>query len=376
MKPEKFEYTTMAQRYTARYPLLTYLSIQVNFWIIANVLLALVISLYSRISSLIYGIHVMMELKSMLVMAVIAGIFYGVSYGLLAHYLERRFFRNLTLGKVILLKTLGSVVLLILLLLLLRHLFWNFYIDLASEKGTNLSNEIWDNVFYLLLVYYFFMAVLISYINQVNKKYGPGVLIPLLLGRYRHPREEDRIFMFMDLKSSTTYAEKLGHLKYSSFIRDYFDDINQLLLPFRAQVYQYVGDEIVVMWSEKEGLINNFCLMFFFACQQQFKTRADYYLNKYGIVPEFKAGLHSGRVSAVEIGEIKKDIAYHGDTINTTARIQSICNEHNKSFLISNYLLSKIELDPNIKIENIGNILLRGKSEKIEIASIEYIKNH
>lgn len=92
------------------------------------------------------------------------------------------------------------------------------------------------------------MSLIINFINQVNKKYGPGVLLPLPLGRYRTPREETRIFMFMDLKSSTATAEKLGHLRYSSFIRDCFSDINEVLFPFRAQVYQYVGDEIVVTW--------------------------------------------------------------------------------------------------------------------------------
>ena len=107
------------------------------------------------------------------------------------------------------------------------------------------------------------MTLVISFINQVNKKYGPGVLVPLLLGKYRNPQEEERIFMFMDLKSSTTVAEELGHLKYSSFIRDCFMDINQVLLPFNAQVYQYVGDEIVVTWTVSDGLKDIFLYQVF-----------------------------------------------------------------------------------------------------------------
>ncbi len=42
-----------------------------------------------------------------------------------------------------------------------------------------------------------------------------------------------------------------------------------------------------------------------------------------------------GKVTAVEIGDIKRDIAYHVDTLNTAARIQSVCNEYNKDFLVS-----------------------------------------
>ncbi|MBC3792862.1 hypothetical protein FH603_3376 [Spirosoma sp. LMG 31447] len=38
--------------------------------------------------------------------------------------------------------------------------------------------------------------------------------------------------------TSTSTAEQLGHIRYSSFIRDCFADINEVLFPFGAQVYQ------------------------------------------------------------------------------------------------------------------------------------------
>ena len=73
----------------------------------------------------------------------------------------------------------------------------------------------------------------------------------------------------------------------------------------------------------------------------------------------------------MEIGEIKKDIAYHGDTLNTSARIQSLCNEYKTSFLVSEYLLSKIRLDQSWKTEALGMILLRGKIEKVGLVSVD-----
>ena len=224
----------------------------------------------------------------------------------------------------------------------------------------------------LLLIYYFFMTLLISFINQINKKYGPGVLIPLLLGKYRTPKEEERIFMFMDLKSSTATAEKLGHLTYSAFIRDCFSDINAVVYPFRAQVYQYVGDEIVVTWPEHEGLKQHACIRFYFACQNQFIIRAEYYRTTYDLLPDFKASLHTGPVTAVEIGEVKRDIAYHGDTVNTAARIQSVCNEYGKSFLASQYLIDRIGELHYLKTEPLGLVQLKGKAEKIRLVSIDW----
>ena len=369
----QFEYTTLAHRYTARFPVLTYVGIQVNFWIIANILLALLTNLQSQIFSQTYHVKVVEQFGSTLMIAVILGVLYGVILGLTGYYSDKKFFRNQSLGKVIVFKTLTSLGVLMLTLVLLRYVFFDPLISPPFNiVGLTLNKESWRLLFFLLVIYYFFMTLVISFINQVNKKYGPGILIPLLLGRYRNPKEEDRIFMFMDLKSSTTTAEQLGHLKYSAFIRDCFSDINEVLYPFCAQVYQYVGDEIVVTWPEKEGIRNHFCIEFYFACKRQFQDRAGYYKTNYGFLPDFKAGAHTGTVTTVEIGEYKRDLAYHGDTLNTASRIQGVCNEYNKSFLVSKLLLDKAGTHPNMKTQDLGMILLKGKTAKVGLVSVDW----
>jgi adenylate cyclase len=370
---DRFEYTTLAHRYTARFPVLTYVGTQMNFWIIANILLVTVFFLYSQMVSEAFKVPVGGPFGPMLLIAIMFGVVYGICLGLTGYYLDA-FFKTRAVGGIILCKAILSVFLLAMLLLLLRYVLFDLLIAPSMYlPGVELNDRSWNYLFWLMLIYYFFMTLMISFINQVNKKYGPGVLVPLLLGRYRHPKEEERIFMFMDLKSSTSTAEKLGHLKYSAFIRDCFMDINEVLYPFRAQVYQYVGDEIVVMWPAAEGLRERFCLRFYFACKKQFESRAEYYRTSYGLLPGFKAGLHMGKVTAVEIGEIKKDIAYHGDTLNTTARIQSVCNDYQKDFLVSEHLVEKIGLDEGMKKEHLGMVLLKGKSEEVGIVSVEWI---
>jgi adenylate cyclase len=368
---QRFEYTTIAQGFTARFPGLAYVATQASYWTIANLLLVAVVNLLSKIIAVQFKLPIFAGLSSLMVVAVVLGISYGVSIGLPDYYLDRNFFRRLSLWKVILIKAVGSLALLFVLLFLLRFVLFDILIGPALNiRSVMLSEEAWKHTFHLLLIYYFFMTLIINFVNQVNKKFGPGVLAPLLLGKYRNPKEEERIFMFMDLKSSTTIAEQLGHLKYSAFIRDCFADINEVLFPFRAQVYQYVGDEIVVTWPMHEGLKNHLCIRFYFACKEQFHNRTKYYIKNYGLLPEFKAGVHMGKVTAVEIGEIKKDIAYHGDTMNTSARIQSVCNEYNSNFLASEYLVNQLELNHSMKTEALGMILLRGKSEKIAIVSV------
>ena len=366
---KKIDYTATAQRFSARFPFLTYLSIQINFWVMANALLAIIMHLQTLSIGDTFHLTKISRLPPVLLVCIALGILYGISLGSADYYFDRKL-RKQSLGRILLFKTFLSVSVLVLLFVLLRFVLFDLF--LAPQMVSSLSPKAWGYIFYILLIYYFFMTVLINFINQVNKKYGPGVLVPLLLGKYSVPKEEERIFMFMDLKSSTSIAEKLGHIKYSEFIRDSFMDINRELLPFRAEVYQYVGDEIVVTWRVPDGLKDFSCIRFFFASEKHFSERAEYYTKNYGCLPHFKAGLHMGKVTVVEIGDIKRDIAYHGDTLNTTARIQSVCNEYNKKFLVSEYLLEKIDANRRLKTEALGMIQLRGKTSSIGIASLDY----
>ncbi|WP_228249474.1 hypothetical protein [Zunongwangia profunda] len=98
----------------------------------------------------------------------------------------------------------------------------------------------------IILTYTLFMIFIVSFINEMVSKNSPGFTMPLILGKYRFPREENRLFIFLDLKGSTHLAEELGHLKYSSFIQESIMEVNQVAKKFKAHIYQYVGDEIVI----------------------------------------------------------------------------------------------------------------------------------
>ncbi|MEO6722381.1 MAG: adenylate/guanylate cyclase domain-containing protein [Ferruginibacter sp.] len=307
--------------------------------------------------------------------ALFFGLSNGIASGLTDQLFERRFFYDRSLAIIIIGKALMSFIVFVVLISFVRAAAYRYLQENFIEAGNVAETEKpWEHFFQLLLLFNIITGLIISFINQVNKKYGPGILIPLMMGKYRKPKEEDRIFLFMDLKSSTSIAEALGHLKYSAFIRDSFMDINSVLSTYNAQVYQYVGDEIVITWPIWKGVLPLYCIQFFFACEAKFNDRSKHYLNQYGQVPQFKAGLHMGKVTAVEVGDIKRDIAYHGDTLNTAARIQSICNEHNKYFLASKHVLENSEVEKYYHTESLGMIALKGKKQPIEIASITGIK--
>ena len=108
--------------------------------------------------------------------------------------------------------------------------------------------------------------------------------------------------MFMDLKDSTKITEKLGHKTYSQFIRQCFHDLTDIILKYRAEVYQYVGDEVVLTWFEDRGIKNFSCLKTFYEFQRVLNQKRSFYLKTFKTCPEFRAGLDYGLVTVSEIG--------------------------------------------------------------------------
>lgn len=222
----------------------------------------------------------------------------------------------------------------------------------------------------VLIIYTGCISIIFNLIRQMNRMYGPGILYKLIIGKYHHPQEEERIFMFLDLKSSTTYAERLGHVLYSELIQDCFLDLTHAIEKHAVEVYQYVGDEAVLTWRMEEGLKDANCIKTFFTFDETIQKRANYYFNKYDLVPAFKAGVNLGLVMVAEVGVIKKEIAYHSDVLNTAARIQGRCNEFDKQILITEALKEKLTGEASLVTEHVGDLSLKGKKEIISIFSV------
>lgn len=222
--------------------------------------------------------------------------------------------------------------------------------------------------------YSIFVASVMSTIRQLNLLLGKGKLWRLLRGDFYNPRVENRVFMFIDLKGSTKIAEQLGHLKYSQFLQDCFKDLS-VVGRFDAEIYQYVGDEVVLSWRVRPNMDYSRCLDAYWAFEDQLISRTDYYGDKYGIQPEFKAGLHLGEVTTAEVGDLKREIAHHGDTINVTSRIQEKCNEFDSSLLISEDFMNRIYVNGKFKADFKAEEKLRGREESIKLFSLERTKH-
>lgn len=307
-----------------------------------------------------------LKIGNLLILFGLSGLLIGIIFANIEFLFEKYSSKRLSIGLRILVKTLLYLLAMVAVSSFAKNLASKKYdVDFEVSRGL-----LQDKTFQAILIYVFLVSLVFSFIKIANDKFGRGVFIKMLLGRYKKPQEEKRIFMFLDLKSSTTIAEQLGHFKYSQLIQDCFYDLNEIVPKYSAEIYQYVGDEAVLSWPYKKGLANNNCVKMYFEFAAALTKKAAYYNNKYGLTPIFKAGLHGGTLMVAEVGVVKKELAFHGDVINTSARIQAECNTYQVPILISEQLKDDLSTAA-FTAKHMGNVLLKGKEAKVNIYTIQ-----
>jgi len=93
---------------------------------------------------------------------------------------------------------------------------------------------------------------------------APRTLGHLGFGRYHQPHLEDRFFLFVDIRGSTTLAERIGPIAVHRFLAAVFGVASDPIADHGGEIYQYGG----------------------------------------------------------EIGDSKREIVFHGDVMNTAARLE------------------------------------------------------
>jgi adenylate cyclase len=189
-------------------------------------------------------------------------------------------------------------------------------------------------------------------------------------GRYVQPRREQRAFLLIDLKDSTGTAERLGPLRFHELLNDFFRDIADAALECGAEIHKYVGDEAILTWSGADALGDGECLACPFVAQDFIEASRPRYLARFGGVPAFRAASHFGEIVTGEIGEVRREIAYVGDTLNVAARLLEAAKELGRDVLVSTDLLEHAALPPELKAEKLPTLAVRGRTAPLGIAAL------
>jgi adenylate cyclase len=222
-----------------------------------------------------------------------------------------------------------------------------------------------------IVVLAFVPSVLFGAVFELTRLIGGRVLLNIVLGRYRYPTREERVLMFLDLAGSTSLAEALGEVRMQELLTRFFFDIDEPIVAYAGEVHAYVGDEVIVTWPLTAQVTGGRCFECFFAIEDRIAEMADSYQLEFGSVPRFRAALHAGPVVISECGNSRRQIAYFGDTLNVTQRLQEHCKSVGRSLLVSSDLLSRVRPGFDLQIEALGRAKLRGRSTAVEVFAIE-----
>ena len=219
------------------------------------------------------------------------------------------------------------------------------------------------------LVFAVIMAVGTNVVIEIGLLLGFGTLRNLFTGRYVQPRRELRAFLLIDMRDSTGLAERLGAVPFHELLNDFFRDVSEAALECGAEIHKYVGDEAILTWPQN-SVADGDCLRCPFIAAELIEERRAHYLARYGAVPAFRASLHYGEIVAGEIGDVRREIAYVGDTLNSAARLLEAAKEMGRSVLASEDLLGQTALPDGVTAEKLPTLSVRGRAQPLGVSAL------
>ncbi len=208
------------------------------------------------------------------------------------------------------------------------------------------------------------------FVLQISRLLGERTLRDVLFGRYHRSRTEERFFLFVDIAGSTPLAERIGPHAVHRFLGEVFRLASDPIDDHRGEVFQYVGDEIVITWTVAEGRDGARPVACFFGIEQALARAAPEFEREFGAVPRLRAALHGGPVITGEVGGSRRAIVYHGDVMNTTSRIEQATRDLERQFLVSGDAVERLGDLGGFALEDLGLQQLRGRAAVMRVYSI------
>lgn len=269
-------------------------------------------------------------------------VFLGTWTGVLEEFLFGRRFRSLAIplqfiGKALAVNLFTIVLMAVAVLASQGHAvqlsngLWRAFADLVAETGIYR--------FGLQVAVVTSLAILVV---QVEEFMGRRFFMGFLLGWYDKPRESERVVLSIDLVGSSALNERLGDLFYFRFLNVTHSLMTDAVLRHDAEIHKYVGDEVIFTWSMRSGIHHYNCLGLFFDIQERIEAHRHKMMREFGVAPEFRGGLHGGRVITAQVGHIKRAIDLSGDVMNTTSRVQSLAKNQKAGLMVTQDLLDRM----------------------------------
>jgi len=215
------------------------------------------------------------------------------------------------------------------------------------------------------------VSVLLNLAFSIANIIGGRAFLNFVTGRYHSPVEENRFVLFVDIAGSTGLAETLGGLAIHRLLDRTFRLLTLSVVDYRGEVLNYVGDEVIVTWPERDGAIDCRPLRCFVAMREELARASGQLQREFGAAPRIRGSLHFGSVIIGEIGDVKRAIVFNGDVMNTAARLEELSRNVDGGFLASRAAMQRFNSPPPFAVRDLGRLPIRGRADGIDVVGID-----
>jgi adenylate cyclase len=227
-----------------------------------------------------------------------------------------------------------------------------------------------SKAFWSSFVYSAVLSVVMNLALGIINIIGPRAFLNFFIGRYHTPVEENRFVLFVDIAGSTGLAERLGGVAIHRLLDRTFRLLTVAVVDYRGEVLDYVGDEVIVTWTERGGSVDCRPLRCFVAMREELARASGQFEREFGAAPRIRGSLHFGPVIVGEIGDVKRAIVFNGDVMNTAARLEELSRNVEGGFLASRAAMAQFRSAPPFAVHDLGRLPIRGRADGIDVVGI------
>ena len=251
------------------------------------------------------------------------------------------------------------------------------------------NNVNWNTSFFFIeLSSLFIFTMAAKYvIEENNKKFVRGAF-----AKYVAPAVVDSIMkdptkltvggekreltiLFSDIRSFTTFSEKMDAKALSSFLNDYLGIMTKIVFANEGTLDKYIGDAIMAFWGaplDQPKHAKNAC-MAAFEMMQALAEHKERFRTQYGVEVDIGIGLNSGVVSVGNMGSCD-NFAYTviGDHVNLASRLEGLTKYYGASIVTSRFTFDSVSASGGTTLPHrvLDFVKVKGKKNAVELIQV------
>jgi len=195
---------------------------------------------------------------------------------------------------------------------------------------------------------------------------GGKNILYLLIGKYHRPVWERKVFLFLDIKGSTNLVDALGPEKSKLLFGKFMFDASDPIAANGGEIYRYQGDGFVAIWNWQAALGPGGIAQAVDDLYAMIEREQADYEARFGTCPDFRIGIHGGKIITSEEGDIRRNIGFYGDTINIAARMEAKAKDVSMDCVVTSDVIDMFG-GLSDRLSEIGEESVRGIERDIAI---------